>query len=70
MHIYMCSDGYSDQFGGENSRKFLSGNFKKLLLQICGLPMNEQRTMLEKTLTDWMAGHEQTDDIMVLGLHL
>jgi serine phosphatase RsbU (regulator of sigma subunit) len=70
MHLYMCSDGYSDQFGGENSRKFLSANFKKLLLEINTLPMKEQGSILEKTLIDWMGDHEQTDDIMVLGLQL
>ena len=72
--IYLCSDGYSDQFGGPNERKFLSKNLKKLLEEISDKPMEEQKTILNKTIESWMNDFgktfEQTDDITVMGIKL
>ena len=70
--IYLSSDGYADQFGGPDNKKFMSLRFKELLLTISTKPMNEQKNILDKTLEEWRIGHEaeneQTDDITVLGL--
>jgi len=69
--IYLFSDGYKDQFGGENGHKFKSQRFNQLLLDIHQKTMNEQRDILDKTITDWMGdGHDQLDDILVLGVRI
>ena len=66
---YLFSDGFEDQFGGEKGRKFLSKNFKQLLLDINSFPMDQQKKLLEQRLNSWMGDrHEQVDDILVLGL--
>jgi serine phosphatase RsbU (regulator of sigma subunit) len=70
--IYLCTDGFQDQFGGTENRKFMVGKFKKLLLEISDKPMIEQKEILETTISNWiLAGNEtQTDDICVLGIRL
>lgn len=68
--IYMFSDGYADQFGGEHNRKFMSKRFKKLLINIHIKPMQEQHSILNKTIEDWQGNHPQVDDILVLGLRI
>ncbi len=67
---YIFSDGYADQFGGENRKKFLARSFKKLLLSIHNKPMAEQREILLETLKQWMDGYEQVDDILVIGFRI
>jgi serine phosphatase RsbU (regulator of sigma subunit) len=67
---YIFSDGYADQFGGENRKKFLARSFKKLLLSIHEKPMAEQREILVETLKQWMDGYEQVDDILVIGFRI
>ena len=67
---YIFSDGYADQFGGENRKKFLARSFKKLLLSIHNKPMPEQREILFETLKQWMEGYEQVDDILVVGFKI
>jgi len=67
---YIFSDGYADQFGGENRKKFLARSFKKLLLSIHDKPMAEQREILLETLKQWMDGYEQVDDILVIGFRI
>jgi serine phosphatase RsbU (regulator of sigma subunit) len=68
--IYLFSDGYVDQFGGPSGKKFMSRNFKKLLLDIQHLSMKDQQKKLEKTLDDWMGEISQIDDILVLGIRI
>jgi len=65
--VYIFSDGYVDQFGGEDGRKFLSGNFKDLLLANCNKKLSEQRQVLEKTFEEWRGERKQLDDILVIG---
>jgi ligand-binding sensor domain-containing protein/serine phosphatase RsbU (regulator of sigma subunit) len=65
--IYMSSDGYADQFGSADAKKFKSGNVKKLLAQIYMLPVEEQRRRLEKEILDWKGDLPQVDDIMFIG---
>jgi hypothetical protein len=57
-----------DQKGGREKKKFLSKNFKNLLLEIHLEPMREQKIILEKTLSNWMGHSSQIDDIMVIGV--
>jgi PAS domain S-box-containing protein len=68
--IYGFSDGYADQFGGEEMRKFLSANFRTLLLQGAHLPMSEQKAAIQAAHDAWRAGQDQIDDILVMGLRV
>ena len=68
--FYIFSDGYADQIGGKNNRKFMTKNFKKLLLEIQGNSMPEQKEKLETTITDWMQDEEQVDDILIIGIKI
>lgn len=67
--FYMFSDGYSDQFGGAEGKKFMIKNFKELLLKIHMLPFDEQKNILENTIEEWKGDYEkQLDDILVMGM--
>ena len=68
--IYMCSDGYADQFGGPEARKFKSGSVRKLLSEIYRLPLPKQKERLEKELKHWMGDFDQVDDIMFIGMRV
>jgi serine phosphatase RsbU (regulator of sigma subunit) len=65
--VYMCSDGYADQFGSPDVKKYKSANVKKLLSVICDLPVNEQRDRLEKEILTWKGELDQVDDILFVG---
>ena len=65
--LYMCSDGYADQFGSEAVKKYKSANVKKLLSEIWHLPVNEQKNRLEKEILDWKGDLDQVDDILFVG---
>jgi ligand-binding sensor domain-containing protein/serine phosphatase RsbU (regulator of sigma subunit) len=65
--VYMCSDGYADQFGSPEGKKFKSGKVKKLLSEICDLPICDQRTRLQQEILDWKGNLQQVDDIMFIG---
>ena len=66
--IYIFSDGYYDQFGGPDGRKFMMSVFQQLLLEIHQKSMEEQKLILDKTLEDWKGNLEQIDDILVIGI--
>jgi serine phosphatase RsbU (regulator of sigma subunit) len=68
--FYLFSDGFIDQKGGKEGKKFLSKNFKNLLLEIHQEPMHEQKKILDKTINDWMGNNSQIDDILVLGVRV
>lgn len=68
--IYIFSDGFADQFGGEKGKKLKSANFKKLLISIQDKPMNEQKTLIEKAFEDWKEDLEQVDDVCVIGIRI
>jgi hypothetical protein len=68
VSYYMFSDGYIDQFGGPNGRKFMKKNFKRLILEIQDQNMNNQKEMLDQNLKSWMGQTPQIDDILVLGV--
>ncbi len=72
MKIYMFSDGYIDQFGGKNGKKFMISQFQQLLENITQKPMHTQQEILENTLQNWIAEayEEQIDDITVLGIKI
>jgi ligand-binding sensor domain-containing protein/serine phosphatase RsbU (regulator of sigma subunit) len=66
--IYMFSDGYPDQFGGEKNKKFMVKNFQKLLLSVYHLPVEEQQKIILNTFNDWKGTNEQIDDVLVIGI--
>ncbi|EAY30244.1 7TM diverse intracellular signaling domain-containing protein [Microscilla marina] len=68
--IYLYSDGYQDQFGGANDKKFMKKHFRKLLFSIHQKTAAEQHDHLETTLNNWMGKGGQIDDILVLGARL
>jgi len=75
--IYMFSDGYVDQFGGENGKKFMISRLRNLLLKIHHLPMEEQRQILEKEFDEWVSytdgngeNYRQIDDVLVVGFRV
>ncbi len=68
--VYMFTDGYLDQYGGNNNTKFFRRNFYKLLLDISGYPMERQREILEQVFDDWKNGHIQIDDVTVVGFKI
>jgi len=68
--LYFCSDGYADQFGGSRDKKFMTRNFKNLLLKTSKLSMQTQQLELERKFNEWKSNYEQTDDVLVLGVSL
>jgi serine phosphatase RsbU (regulator of sigma subunit) len=67
--IYMFSDGYPDQFGGPEGKKFKYRRFRHLLMSIHQLPMQEQKRRLEENINEWMGvNHDQIDDQLVIGI--
>ena len=68
--LYIYSDGFPDQFGGEKGKKYLSGKFKKFLLSISDKPIDEQDTLIKAEFTNWIGDHEQIDDVCVMGVRI
>lgn len=69
--IYMFSDGFQDQFGGQQGRKYMTKRFRSFLLSISHLPMQEQKTRIKQEFEDWVGDqYQQTDDVLVMGIRL
>jgi serine phosphatase RsbU (regulator of sigma subunit) len=68
--LYLFSDGYADQFGGEQGKKFMYKKFKELLLANAQKPLSEQKDILETNISAWIDKGEQTDDITVVGIKI
>jgi tetratricopeptide (TPR) repeat protein len=68
--LYIFSDGYMDQFGGEIRKKFGFRRFRELLLEIHLKPVDEQREILDNTFITWKGNYDQIDDIMVMGIRI
>lgn len=66
--FYMNSDGIPDQFGGPEGKKFQKDRMKKMLEEISAKTPAEQRTTIESRVTEWMKGHHQTDDMLLVGV--
>ncbi|MGZ4037243.1 MAG: PP2C family protein-serine/threonine phosphatase, partial [Bacteroidia bacterium] len=66
--FYIFTDGYCDQFGGEEGDKFMDSNFEKLLLGIQHEPMKAQSLHIESTIEKWRGRHPQIDDMLVIGM--
>jgi serine phosphatase RsbU (regulator of sigma subunit) len=66
--LYLFSDGYSDQFGGEYDKKFSKAKLRDLLLECSALPTDSQYQLLLKSHLDWKGQQEQIDDITIIGV--
>jgi serine phosphatase RsbU (regulator of sigma subunit) len=65
--LYIFSDGYVDQFGGNENKKFMYRRFRYLLTTIHRFPLNDQKSILEDNIRTWMGRNPQLDDMMVIG---
>ncbi len=65
--IYIFSDGYYDQLGGEKGFKIFSANFRKYLLEIHQQSLPEQKRLLEEYYDNWKGKREQVDDVLIIG---
>ena len=68
--IYLYSDGFQDQFGGEKDKKFSKKRFRELIQQITDLPKEQKLRKIKETFEQWKGSNEQTDDVTILGVYL
>jgi serine phosphatase RsbU (regulator of sigma subunit) len=68
--IYLFSDGFQDQFGGAEDKKFMVKHFRNLLFSIHQEDMPTQKAILDKTIIEWIGNGTQTDDITVVGIRM
>jgi serine phosphatase RsbU (regulator of sigma subunit) len=68
--IYIFSDGFADQFGGPDGKKYKYRRFRHLLLNLHQLPMDKQHEILENNVLEWRGEQEQVDDILVIGIKI
>ena len=66
--IYLFSDGYADQFGGDKGKKFKYKQLKGILVEHQNISMHEQRSILENKFYNWKGKLEQVDDVLVIGI--
>lgn len=68
--LYLTTDGYADQFGGNKNKKLNRKAFKELLLSLNGMEGDEQNSFLDYALRNWKQDEEQTDDVLVIGIFI
>jgi len=68
--IYLFSDGFADQFGGDKGKKLKYQTFKDILLKNHRIPMTEQKAILKNHFENWRGELEQVDDVCVMGIRL
>jgi serine phosphatase RsbU (regulator of sigma subunit) len=68
--IYIFTDGFADQFGGPEGKKYKYRRFRHLLLALHQLPMEKQADFLKKSILEWKGDLDQVDDILVMGLRI
>jgi serine phosphatase RsbU (regulator of sigma subunit)/predicted protein tyrosine phosphatase len=68
--VYACSDGYADQFGEVNNKKFMRKRFKEILTSISIQEIDAQEKTLHETFNAWKGSMEQTDDLLVIGIRI
>jgi len=68
--VYLFSDGFQDQFGGDQLKKYMRGKMKKFVLSIQNLSMQEQLSSFDKEFNSWKAKQEQVDDVCVMGVRI
>lgn len=68
MELFMFSDGYMDQFGGENNSKLNSSRFKAILEEAYKEDVSEQKEILSRNIFEWKGKYKQIDDMLVVGI--
>ena len=68
--VYVFSDGYVDQYGGDHRKKFKTWKFKELLLSVQAESMEKQKQLIEETFDKWRGNIEQIDDVCVIGVRV
>lgn len=68
--IYLMSDGYEDQFGGPDGKKFMVKKLREIIIKNTFLPLDEQKNLLHNELIEWIGNHEQVDDVTILGIKI
>jgi serine phosphatase RsbU (regulator of sigma subunit)/HAMP domain-containing protein len=68
--IFAATDGFADQFGGANGKKFMRKRFRELLVQIAPLPALEMEQALMTAFDEWRGSEEQVDDVLVIGVRV
>lgn len=68
--IYLTSDGYYSQFGGDKGKKFMKSRFAETLNTLQDLPMGSHREQLQQVFSAWSGKNEQVDDVLVIGIEL
>lgn len=66
--IYLFSDGFVDQFGGTNDKKFTTKRLRQLLLEVHELPITEQKNRITEVFENWKGKNEQTDDVLMIAI--
>jgi serine phosphatase RsbU (regulator of sigma subunit) len=69
-NVYLFSDGYQDQFGGVQGKKFMRKQLFSLLDRICTRQMQEQEEILKNTFNEWRGDFDQVDDVLIWGIRI
>lgn len=68
--LYVFSDGYADQFGGDKGKKYKTLNMKRFLTSIQDQPMDKQKELIDQEFENWKGSLEQIDDVCVIGVRV
>ncbi|MDQ3048577.1 MAG: serine/threonine-protein phosphatase, partial [Bacteroidota bacterium] len=68
--VFLFTDGFQDQFGEANGKKFKSAQLRKMFLSFSNKQMDEQKTLIENTFHTWKGKFEQVDDVCIIGVRL
>ncbi|GAB4145187.1 MAG: hypothetical protein Fur0041_19890 [Bacteroidia bacterium] len=68
--LYMFTDGFADQFGGDEGKKFKTARLKEMLISISEVEMEDQKNQFRSTFEDWKGALEQVDDITIIGIRI
>ncbi len=68
--LFLYSDGFKDQFGGEKGKKYSGKRFKETLVQAAGMNVCDQFGLLDKSFKAWKKDHQQVDDVLVMGIRI
>ncbi len=70
LMVYLCTDGFQDQFGGEKNKKYLTKNLRDLLFSMAYFPLSEQAEILGRAFEEWKGKDRQTDDVAIWGFKI
>lgn len=68
--LYVATDGYQDQFGGEKGKKFKASHLKQLLVSLHSKPLEKQKEEIATSFTKWKGKNEQVDDVCIIGVKI